>query len=159
MKKTLLLATTAFALSAPAFAGDTKSDLDVVKSFYSEVLTTPADLTEDQFNSIMAENLVSIPTPPLGAGAKGVFDTVKYFGEVVPDLEWTPQEILQNGNRYTVRSIATGTPVGAFFGVDPATGKSFEIMSIDIVTVDGGKISQIYHLEDWTGAIAQLTAQ
>jgi hypothetical protein len=31
-------------------------------------------------------------------------------------------------------------------------------MSIDIVTVEQGRITDIYHLEDWTGAIAQLTA-
>ncbi|MEM7237495.1 MAG: ester cyclase, partial [Pseudomonadota bacterium] len=63
------------------------------------------------------------------------------------------------GDRYIVRGRAMGTPVGPFFGVDPATGRSFEIMSIDIVTVEDGKITHIYHLEDWTSAIAQLTAQ
>ena len=54
---------------------------------------------------------------------------------------------------------ATGTPVGPFFGVDPATGRSFEIMSIDIVTVADGLITHIYHLEDWAGVVAQLTAK
>jgi hypothetical protein len=62
-------------------------------------------------------------------------------------------------NRFVVRGLATGTPVGPFFGVDRATGKSFEIMSIDIVTVEDGLITHIYHLEDWTGAVAQLTAE
>jgi hypothetical protein len=32
-------------------------------------------------------------------------------------------------------------------------------MSIDIVTVSEGRIVHTYHLEDWTGAVAQLTAE
>jgi hypothetical protein len=31
-------------------------------------------------------------------------------------------------------------------------------MSINIVTVEDGQITHIYHLEDWTGAVVQLTA-
>lgn len=57
-----------------------------------------------------------------------------------------------------MRGLATGTPVGPFFGVETPTGRRFEIMSIDILTVDAGKIVHVYHLEDWTSAVAQLTA-
>ena len=103
---------------------------------------------------------MSIPTPAGGKGAQGMLNTLAFLGQVVPDLTWVPQEIIETGdNRLVVRRLATGTPVGPFFGVDPATGKSFEIMSIDIVTVEGGLITHIYHLEDWTGAVAQLTAE
>jgi hypothetical protein len=40
---------------------------------------------------------------------------------------------------------------------DEATVRA-SIMSIDILTLEEGKIVQVYHLEDWTSAIAQLTA-
>ncbi|MEM6440017.1 MAG: ester cyclase, partial [Pseudomonadota bacterium] len=70
-------------------------------------------------------------------------------------------DVLQtmSDGRFVVRGTARGTPVGPFFGVDPATGKSCEIMSIDILTLEGGLITHVYHLEDWTGAVAQLTAE
>jgi predicted ester cyclase len=56
------------------------------------------------------------------------------------------------------RRRATGTPTGPLFGVD-GKGKSFEIMSIDIHTIEGGKIARTYHVEDWAGALRQLKAQ
>ncbi|MEO0678760.1 MAG: ester cyclase, partial [Pseudomonadota bacterium] len=93
-----------------------------------------------------------------GPGAQGMLATVGYLGQVVPDLTWTVEEILEADGRFVVRGRAEGTPVGPFLGVDPATGRRFEIMSIDIVTVEDGRIAHIYHLEDWTSAIAQLTA-
>ena len=43
--------------------------------------------------------------------------------------------------------------------MDPATGNSFDIMSIDILTLEEGKVVQVYHLEDWTSATAQLLAK
>lgn len=133
--------------------------LDTVKAFYSDLLTRPAGITRDRVDAVLSEDYVSIPTPPGGPGADGVFNTLQFFGETVPDLTWEPQEILQHGDRFVVRGTATGTPVGPFLGVEPATGKSFEIMSIDILTVEDGKLSHVYHLEDWLSAIAQLTAE
>ncbi len=134
-------------------------DLDVVKAFYSTLLTSPADATEEKLYAVFAKNVVSTPTPPMGPGAEGIFKTLQYFGQVVPDLRWEPDEILQDGNRYTVRSTFTGTPIGPFLGVEPATGKSFKAMSIDILTVENGRVTQTYHMEDWTSVIAQLTAK
>lgn len=156
MRKLLIPA--AFAVSA--IAGATNAgDIDTVRAFYSDILTTPADTTPARYFELFSPEVVSIPTPPGGPGAEGMINTVAFLGQVVPDLTWLPAEIipLEDG-RFVVRGTATGTPVGPFFGVDPATGNSFEIMSIDIVTLEDGLITHIYHLEDWTGAIAQLTA-
>ncbi len=134
-------------------------DMDVVKSFYADLLTTPADVTSESVRAVVAEDWVSVPTPRGGPGADGFYKTLKGFGAIIPDLTWEPQEILRDGNRYIVRGKATGTPAGPFFGIDPATGKSFEIMSIDIHTVENGKIVQSYHVEEWATAIRQLTAE
>lgn len=137
----------------------TEKNLKTVKVFYSKVLTNPSALSEEEFYNIISKDLVSIPTPPAGEGAEGMFNSVKYFGQVIPNLSWEPQEILQDGNKYTVRSLVKGTPTGPFFSVETATGKSFETMSIDILTVEDGKVVHSYHLEDWTTAISQLTSK
>ena len=151
----------AFAFAAATLAGPALADdIDIVRAFYSDILTDPAGTTSERYYDLFSPDVVSIPTPPGGEGAQGMLDTVAFLGQVVPDLTWAPQEIIETGDgRFVVRGLATGTPVGPFFGVDPATGKSFEIMSIDIVTVESGLITHIYHLEDWTGAVAQLTAE
>jgi hypothetical protein len=76
----------------------------------------------------------------------------------VPDLTWQIKDVLVSGNQVTVRGVATGTPAGEFMGA-PHTGKSFKVMSIDVHTIEGGKMVRSYHIEDWIGAVRQLTAK
>ena len=76
--------------------------------------------------------------------------------QAVPDLQWRISEVLQAGDRVVVRGEGRGTPAGEFFGV-PHTGKAFSIMSIDIHTIRDGRIQTTYHLEDWAGALRQLS--
>ena len=136
------------------------SDAETVRAFYTDVLTAPAETTEERYYELFSPAVVSIPTPPGGPGAQGMLNTIAFLGQVVPDLTWEPQEIIGlDDGRFVVRGLATGTPVGPFFGVDPPTGRSFEIMSIDILTLEEGRVVHVYHLEDWTSAIAQLTAE
>jgi predicted ester cyclase len=75
----------------------------------------------------------------------------------VPDLRWEIKDVLVSANQVTVRGEATGTPAGEFMGA-PRTGKSFKVMSIDVHTIEGGKMVRSYHIEDWIGAVRQLTA-
>ncbi len=75
----------------------------------------------------------------------------------IPDLKWQIEEVLVAGNQVTVRGEATGTPAGAFMGA-AHTGKSFKVMSIDVHTIEGGRMVRSYHIEDWLGAVRQLTA-
>ena len=140
-------------------ADPSSRDVETVRAFYADVLTAPAETTAERYYELFSPEVVSIPTPPGGPGAQGMLDTIAYLGQVVPDLTWDPQEIiaLEDG-RYVVRGLAAGTPIGPFFAVEEPTGRSFEIMSIDIVTVEDSRIVHIHHLEDWTGAIAQLTS-
>jgi predicted ester cyclase len=134
-------------------------DEDTVRAFYSDVLSAPAETTDERYYELFSPAVASIPTPPGGPGAQGMLNTIAFLGQAVPDLSWEPQEIVAlDDGRFVVRGLATGTPVAPFFGVEPPTGRRFEIMSIDILTLEAGKITHIYHLEDWTSAIAQLTA-
>ena len=76
--------------------------------------------------------------------------------KTVPDLKWEIKEVLVSGDRAIVRGEATGTPAAPFMGVPPA-GKSFRIMSIDVHTIKDGKLVRAYHVEDWMGAVRQLS--
>lgn len=139
MTKTLKAITLATAvLASPALA----SDIDMVRAFYSDILTDPANTTSERFFETFSPDIMSIPTPPGGEGAQGMLNTVALLGQVVPDPTWEPQKIIEVGDgRFVVRSVFRGTPVGPFFGVEPAIGKSLEAMSIAIVTVENGLIT------------------
>lgn len=157
MLRAILALVTGFLLmiSAPGMA-DEAADLATVKAFYTDLLSNPkGDDLGERVRKVVAEDWVSIPTPRGGPGAAGMTKTLAGFGVAIPDLNWEIQEILQDGNRYVVRSIATGTPVKPVFGVEPK-GNSFEIMTIDIHTVRDGLFVSSFHVEEWATAIQQL---
>lgn len=81
-----------------------------------------------------------------------------FFAKLMPDLNWEVQEMIQAGDKVVVRSRATGTPNGPLFGVD-GQGRSFDILTIDVHTLKDGKIISSYHLEDWAGALQQLSGK
>ena len=154
----LKMALTAF-LTAFLIQTASASDMDVVRAFYDDLLSNPRgeDLAE-RVGKVVTEDWVSIPTPRGGPDSEGLVNTLVFFGEAIPNLNWNVQEILQDGNRYIVRSIATGTPAKPVFGIEPK-GKSFEIMTIDIHTVENGLITSSYHVEEWAKAMKQLKAE
>lgn len=156
LKPARILAALFFMCAATsAFANGDKA---VVEAFYSQLLSNPnaADIAT-RTRKVVTEDWVSIPTPRGGKGAEGLVKTLKKFGKAIPDMKWQPQEILQVGNRYVVRSIATGTPAGKFFG-KPAQG-AYKIMTIDIHEVKDGRIVKSYHVEDWARAMRQVAVK
>jgi predicted ester cyclase len=74
----------------------------------------------------------------------------------IPDLKWEIKEVLISGNHVIVRGEATGTPAGELMGT-PTNGKPFKLMSLDLHTIDSGKIARTYHVEDWQGAFRQVS--
>jgi len=91
-----------------------------------------------------------------GCGAREqVIAAIAERHKAIPDLKWEIEEVLVSGNRVVVRGEASGTPVGDFLGVAHG-GKSFKLMSIDVHTIEGGRIARSYHVEDWMGAARQL---
>jgi predicted ester cyclase len=78
--------------------------------------------------------------------------------KAIPDLKWEVKEVLVAGNRAVVRGEASGVPRGEFMGTS-YSGKSFKVMSIDVHTIEGGRMVHSYHVEDWMGAARQLAAK
>lgn len=76
----------------------------------------------------------------------------------MPDFRFEIRDVVTMGNKIVVRSEARGTPVGDFFGV-AQSGRVFRIMTIDIHEVEDGKVSRIYHVEDWSRAARQVSGQ
>ncbi len=130
---------------------------ELVRTFYTDCLTVNkrADVAATM-GRLLADDFQSI-----GADTKGkaqLTGQVQFFWKLIPDLAWEVQEMLQEGDRVVVRSIASGSPRGDFMGLTLDGSKSFRIGTIDIHTVEGGRIKRVHHLEDWATAIRQLSA-
>ncbi|MFS4448683.1 ester cyclase [Maribacter sp. 2307UL18-2] len=131
----------------------------IAQQFYNQ-LSNPNDPQTDALSkNYMDENWVSTPEPIGGAGRVGFVKTLSVFGAMITDLKWEPQEMLVSGNKIIVRSIATGTPnspEGYFFGTPTNGSKRFEIPTIDIHTIENGKITESHHVEAWLTALGQI---
>ena len=129
-----------------------------LSAFYEKALTVNADITPaEALGPVLAPEFVSRGSVTTETRDELIL-RFGFFGQVIPDLKMEIQEVLNDGDRYIVRSKATGTPNGDFMGVAADGTKSFEIMAIDIHTVVDGKILEVHHLEDWPTAIAQLSS-
>jgi hypothetical protein len=115
-------------------------------------------LTEAQARAVIAPwySLFYLPGECWGRDAS--IKVVGGFAKSIPDMKFEIKEVLVAGDRVIVRGEVTGTPAGDLFGV-AHTGKSFRIMAIDIQTIQDGKISRTYHLENWISAVGQLRAK
>lgn len=129
---------------------------DVVRPFYDDCLTVNTRVDAPAIMSkLLADDFQSIN---VGAtkNKQQLIGQVQGFWKLIPDLKWEVQEMLEDGNKVVVRSIASGTPKGEFMGMTLNGTKSFKVMTIDIHTIENGQLKQAHHLEEWTTAIQQL---
>ncbi|MEP3331559.1 ester cyclase [Sedimentitalea sp.] len=151
-----LIASAALATFATGALADEK---DTVKVFY-DLLSNPG--SQDHIAAF--EGATSADWESLGDYSgknktREVFlGQMGGFAQLIPDLDWNVQAMHQDGNFVTVRSRATGTPVAPFFGVD-GEGRGFDILTIDIHELENGVIVRTWHVEDWAGALQQLSGK
>lgn len=125
-------------------------------AFYKKALTVNTETTPAQvLAEVLGDNFVSNGSVE-SKTKEQLIGQVGFFWKLIPDLKWEPQDNVCEGNKYVVRSIATGTPNGDFMGVPTDGTKSFKIMTIDIHRFEDGKDVEVYHLEDWGTAMKQL---
>ncbi len=147
----------------PASTIAPKTDREVIETFYQVLNNTGSDI--DLINGaprVVSKQWQAEPRALGGDGVEGFIHTFMKYHLDIPDLLFTPQEILKvASNRYVVRSVATGTAMGDFLGLGDAfkPGGRFVITTIEIHTLKQGRIVKTYHVEDWKTAIAQITLQ
>jgi len=129
---------------------------EALMAFYEKALTVNSETRpEPILANILADNFVSKGSVE-SKTKEQLTGQLGFFWKLIPDLKWVPQEVLNDGNKFIVRSLATGTPNGDFMGLPTDGTKSFQIMTIDIHTIIDGKVQEVHHLEDWGTAMKQL---
>lgn len=156
MKTLIGAASVALIASASAVLADGK---ETVTLFY-DLLSNPGGTTQaEAFQAATSENWESIGDySGRNKNREAFLGQMGGFAKLVPDLKFAVQEMHQEGDTVIVRSRATGTPAAPFFGVD-GQGRSFDIMTIDIHTLEDGKIVRTYHVEDWATGLKQLAGK
>jgi len=125
-------------------------------SFYNKALTVNTETTPGKvLSEVLADSFTSYGSME-SKGKPQLMGQVEYFWKLIPDLKWEPKDIVNEGNKYVVRSIASGTPKGDFMGTPTDGTKSFSTMTIDFHVVENGQMQSVHHLEDWATAMKQL---
>jgi predicted ester cyclase len=159
MKQTLAAAALIAGLTVPTARAETNADAAraAVAPFYKALNAEFAKDSADLIRQATAPEWLSCRDDGACVTRDVVIAGIAGRLKSVPDLKWEIKDVIVSGNQVTVRGEATGTPAGEFFGA-PHTGKSFKVMSIDVHTLQDGKMVRSYHIEDWMGATRQLSA-
>jgi steroid delta-isomerase-like uncharacterized protein len=143
-------------LTGPAFAQTKEltaslADYPAVRAFYDAFNAHDTS----GFDRAVAEDWISTPNQepgrePFKRMIQGVFQTF-------PDLQFRIEDVVAEGDKVAVRTTGTGTQAGEFVGV-PATNQPVTFQTIDIHRVEGDRIVETWHVEDWLSVLFQLRA-
>lgn len=143
--------------TSAATGSHTRSDtgiIDVVRAFYEPFRT--GDTTV--YGEILADDWIDIPLAPgQEQGPAGMAAQIAAFRQVMPDYDVRHEDLVVAGDRVAVRNTVSGTHQGAFMGYEP-TGRRIEMRTMDIHQLRDNRIVVTWHLEDFAGLMAQLTA-
>ena len=78
----------------------------------------------------------------------GVKQIVRAIKAAFPDVVFTADDVIGEGDRVAARFTMRGTHTGDFLGVPP-TNKPIVVTGIDIVRFEGGKAVEHWH--EWSG--------
>jgi steroid delta-isomerase-like uncharacterized protein len=127
----------------------------VVRTFLDLVLTKGEIESSGRF---FWEDMVEhVPLPGQGPGLAGLKDVLRGMRTAFPDMHWSVEEQIAEGDKVVTRFEWTGTHRAEFFGV-PATGRSVKVWGVAIDRFVGGKIKDTRIIMDALGLMMQLGA-
>ena len=128
----------------------------LIQKWVDKVLNT-RDVSEQSpaYQLVAADFVGHFPgQPPIeGLEAYRQFGSA-YFG-AFPDLQITPEDLIAEGDKVTMRYGWRGTHKGELMGI-PATGKLVTTSGISILRVANGKIAEQWDNFDNLGMLQQL---
>ena len=136
-----------------AVSSETEANKEVARRFFGEFHSGNLAVADD----IMAPG-AEVHVPGGGfAGPEAQKQALQTVQAAFPDMRWTIEDILAEGDKVAVRWSFQGTHRGEFLGV-PATGKQVHWTAIDILRIADGKIAERWSEYDLMTMLQQLGA-
>lgn len=130
-----------------------KTNSDIVRGFINEVLNQgKIDLAGNYFWDDMVEQ---VPLPGQGPGLEGLKNVLRGMRAAFPDMRWTIEEQIEEGDKVLTRFEWTGTHRGDFLGM-PATNRPVKVWGMVIDRFEKGKIKDTRIIMDTFGLMTQL---
>jgi hypothetical protein len=82
---------------------------------------------------------------------------IECWRKSVPDMRWSIQDLIIDGNKVAVRLIVSGSPQGVFQNLTDLDGSvSFAMMALGVHVIVENQMKCSYNLEDWDSALSQI---
>ena len=130
-----------------------ESNKTILRRFFEELFNTGDLSVADEIVGVNYVNHDAVPgeTP----GREGLKAFVTHIRTAFPDIHFTIEDQIAEGDNVVTRWTVTGTQQGEFASV-PATGKSVRVKAINIHRVTGGQIHEAWLNWDALGMMQQL---
>ena len=90
-------------------------------------------------------------------GPAGYLEIIGMMRSGFPDIQWSLEEMVSEGDTMAARFIMSGTHQGTFFGVPP-TGKKIAVQAMNFYRLSGGKFVEERGQPDLLGLLQQIGA-
>jgi steroid delta-isomerase-like uncharacterized protein len=145
----------ATAATAPTVPTPSVEDLKTLGHRFVDEVINARDL-DGAMTELVAEDFVELnPLPGQGPGRAGLRDVLAGMFAAFPDLRWTPQDMIAEGDRVMTYSTWSGTHEGEFQGI-PATGRPVTVEAWTIDRFHDGQMVDSRILMDVVGLLGQL---
>lgn len=132
---------------------DAQSPLEVMRRMFDDGFATGDDSVVDE---LCSPDLVEHQFGLAGTGADAISNVKAAIRDVhgaVPDMRFTIEDSVVEGDRVWVRVRGRGTNTGPFFG--PPSGQPVDITVFDMARVVGGRIVEHWGVPDRFALLAQ----
>ncbi len=105
---------------------------------------------------IIADDIIihgTVPGQP--PGPEGQLYAANFFRSIFPDLQWTIEDLVAEGDKVVLRWTMRGTHQGPLGDIAP-TGKQVMWTGIDFLRIQNRKVAEIWHNEDYFGLVKQI---
>ena|SRR5215216_6039898 len=127
----------------------------VSRRFFEEVFSQGKLNLLDELTTMDHVNNGPGNPPGLPTGIEGTKQLVTLYRNAFPDLHFTVDEQIAEGDKVVTRWTGHGTHKGELMGI-PATGKSSTVTGIIIDRLVNGKIAESWGVFDQFGMMQQL---
>ena len=128
----------------------------LVMGRFTDFINTASEKLADELISPDAIFHVPGRAEPL-QGPAGYLATIGMMREGFPDIQWTLEEMIAEGDKVAARFTMRGTHRGSFFGVPP-TGKPIVVQAMNFYRLSGGKFVEERGQPDLLALLQQIGA-
>jgi steroid delta-isomerase-like uncharacterized protein len=131
----------------------TEENKALVHRWFAAFSSGDVAAVDDLYAADVVDHSPAVPNQ--APGREGIKQIVTSFRAAYPDLAFTVEDQIADGDKVASRWTARGTNTGAFMGM-PATGKPVTIAGMLIVRVAGGAMVESWVNFDALGMLQQL---